>query len=151
MFFYKIHWYKNYHFHLILVYQEMLTYHRFVFQMCFSCFISQSLWKYPVVIKVASYSSATLLKLSLFTGIFFKDFDHTNSLILSRITNLKNIYFCRTPSWTTASVHSLNSNEWCILFSPFELLHEIAKSFQINWGIERAKTCGSILFCKDKI
>ena len=36
-----------------------------------------------------------------------------------------------------ASVHSLNSNEYYILFSPFELLHAIAKSCQINWGIER--------------
>ena len=53
--------------------------------------------KFPVLIKVAHYSSATLLKLSFFTGIFSKDFDHTNSLILCRTTNLKNVNFCKTP------------------------------------------------------
>ena len=42
-------------------------------------------------IKVAGYRTATLLNLSLFPGIFFKDFDHTYSLIRCGIAILKNI------------------------------------------------------------
>ena len=52
----------------------------------------------------------TLLKLSFFTGIFFKDFENKNNLTLCRTTILQNIYFCKTPSSMAASVHSLNSS-----------------------------------------
>ena len=55
---------------------------------------------------------------------------------------LKNIYVCRACFSMGASVHSLNSNDWYILFSPLELLHEIAKFWQRNWGIKRTKPCG---------
>ena len=49
--------------------------------------------------------------------MFFKGFDDTINLILCRTAILKNICFCRTPSSMVASFHSLNTNDYYILFT----------------------------------
>ena len=68
------------------------------------------LCKCSIHIKVANYRPQ----------LFFKDFDHTVSLLLCKIVTLKNIYFCRILSSMAASVQSWNSNDQYILFSPIE-------------------------------
>ena len=81
---------------------------------------------------------------------FFKDFDHTISLIHCRTALFKIIYFPQLLlQWLLLFIH------WIPLinthFFSYWNLYANAKSCQINWKIERTITCGSIFFCKDKI
>ena len=70
--------------------------------------------------------------------------------MLCKTAILKNVYICRTPAPMAASVNKIPMIN-TYLFLLLKLLHEIAKFCQINWRIERTKTCGLIFFCKDKI
>ena len=76
------------------------------------------LWECPVPNKVVDYKSAALLKLNFFTGIFQRSWPYNQSDTLNAI--LENICFCRTSSSMITSFHSLNSNNYYILFTPIE-------------------------------
>ena len=108
---------------------------------CLSCF---------VFTKVAGYRSSTLLKSNFFTVIFFKDFNHTASLMLNRyFEEHLSIFAEHLLNWLLC-IHQIRMiNTYFFLLLRF--LNAITKSRQINWKIERTKTYHSMRYCKYKV
>ena len=91
-----------------------------------------------------------LLKSNFFTVIFFKDFNHTASLMLNRyFEEHLSIFAEHLLNWLLC-IHQIRMiNTYFFLLLRF--LNAITKSRQINWKIERTKTYHSMRYCKYKV
>ena len=81
-----------------------------------------------------------MLKLNFFARIFQRSYhDHTISLILYRTAIFTQEYLF------------LQNTFFNSCFCSFIKFQQLIHTFQINWRIERASSCGSNFYCRDKI